>query len=194
MNAQHLYKTPVRYNERLMGMFGATMGVLVGFFVLSLVLVRYKLFIVQEVIRPIFSVLSFFVPTLAVIGIVSSLWVFAHVVSSATRYPKLLDKLDIYETASILRWTLLCVPMAFSLIGFSLTGRRLFQYLFGILLLFLGAAYPSRKKASAYLRLSYDHHDIILNDEFPLQNADQFEDEPEETPDASAVVAQPIPH
>ncbi|HRK74965.1 MAG TPA: hypothetical protein PLL64_11870, partial [Rhodothermales bacterium] len=161
MNAQHLYTTPFLYDQRLKVMFGTTLGGLVGFAVLSFVLVRYKLFIVQEVVRPIFSVLSFFVPTLAVIGIVLSLWVFAHIVSSATRYPKLLDKLDIYETACILRWTIVCVPMAFSLIGFSLTGRRLFLYLFGVLILFLGAAYPSRKKASAYLRLSYDHHDII---------------------------------
>lgn len=52
--------------------------------------------------------------------------------------------------------------------------------------------YPSRKKASAYLRLSLDHHDIILNlDEFPLQQADTFDDEEEEQ--ELDVVAEPIP-
>jgi len=115
--------------------------------------------------------------------------VFTHIVSTATKYPKLLDKLDIYETASILRWTILCVPIAFTLIGHALTGRRFFQYILGVMFLTLILTYPSRKKASAYLRLSLDHHDIILNDEFPLQQADTFDEEEQEL----GVVAQPVP-
>lgn len=191
MNAQHLYKTPTQYNERLLSMYGATLAVLLGFFVLSLLLVRYKLFIVQEVVHYIFNFLSYFVPILSAIGIILSLVVFTYIVSSATKYPKLLDKLDVYETASILRWTILCIPIAFTLIGYALTGRRFFQYIFGMMFLTLILTYPSRKKASAYLRLSLDHHDIILNDEFPLQQADTFDDEEEEQ--ELDVVAEPIP-
>lgn len=75
MNAQHLYKTPTQYNERLLSMYGATLAVLLGFFVLSLLLVRYKLFIVQEVVHYIFNFLSYFVPILSAIGIIL-LWLF----------------------------------------------------------------------------------------------------------------------
>jgi len=190
MNAQHLYKTPTQYNERLLSMYGATLAVLLGFFVLSLLLVRYKLFIVQEVVHYIFNFLSYFVPILSAIGVILSLVVFTYIVSYATKYPKLLDKLDVYETASILRWTILCVPIAFTLIGYALTGRRFFQYIFGMMFLTLILTFPSGKKASAYLRLSLDHHDIILNDEFPLQEADTFDEEEEEQ--ELDVVAEPI--
>ena len=105
--------------------------------------------------------LSFFVPVFLIIGLVSGNFLFKLKVIEAKGNLSLLEKLNIYRGALIIKMALLEGPAFLSIIIFIITGKLMHLALTGILLIVFVLYRPSKEKLISDLELNQSQRQTL---------------------------------
>lgn len=170
MNAQSSYTKPEAYFQRLQTIIGLNLLVQFFFLILSVGLAKSRVFLFQEsqvIIADVFGVLT---PFFMVVTTVLGMFMFGKLLAPIDRKPKLVDKLDQYETAAIIRWTIFAVPNIFSLIILVLTDDMIFLVYYLIMFVICGLTWPTHSNVvhnaqlNTYYALKLEEKDFDLHE------------------------------
>lgn len=111
------------------------------------------------------NIFLFIVPLFAFGGILGSNIMFKKGLSEAKSKKGLLDKLNFYRSALIVRYALLEGPSFFSIVVYLLTGDLLFLGIAAFIIVIFLIIKPSPEKAINDLELSHEEKQVLYDDD-----------------------------
>ena len=119
----------------------------------------------------LYSIMIMVVPMVAISGFIGGRFLFQQQMQGISKNAALVEKMDKYRTASIIRFALMEGPAFLAIIGLIMTGQMVFLGIAALIIAFFYTLRPTRDKAIKELGLNMTEQGKVNNPNEIIANA-----------------------